>query len=306
MTEKVRWEEMFPDELDAALARCPVVYLAYGLCEPHGLHNAVGMDAIKAHGIAVRAAEAHGGIVAPPYYWHIHEIAYEAPWSERHIGDRNPWLTAIPPWVLFHDLWYHLRNAAARGFKAGIVLTGHCGSPQDFKLVCDIFMRHSPLRIWAGSNGETITLPDVGEGHAGASETSQLMALCPELVDLSRIPPGSPEEINRIMATGRDARESSRAFGEAIVASEVAFLGERAAELLAAWRPPERPASRHPGNPLGALTFGEAERLWRAEVEPLLPQFDSLNRSPGAAPVDPASTWAPNEMSHAALFGVGP
>ena len=44
---KVRWEEMFPDELDAALARCPVVYVPLGLCEPHGLHNALGLDALK-------------------------------------------------------------------------------------------------------------------------------------------------------------------------------------------------------------------------------------------------------------------
>jgi hypothetical protein len=93
---------------------------------------------------------------------------------------------------------------------------------------------------------------------------------------------------------------------EEVVASEVAFLGERAAELLAAWRPSERPDPPHPGNPLGALTFGEAERLWRTEVEPLLPQFESLNHWPGGTPVDPASPWAPNEMSHAALFGVGP
>ena len=56
MTPKVRWEEMFPDELDAALARCPLVYLTYGLCEPHGLHNAVGLDGLKAHGLACRAA----------------------------------------------------------------------------------------------------------------------------------------------------------------------------------------------------------------------------------------------------------
>ena len=33
---EVRWERMFPDELEAAFAACPVVYFAYGLCEPHG------------------------------------------------------------------------------------------------------------------------------------------------------------------------------------------------------------------------------------------------------------------------------
>ena len=73
MRKEVRWERMFPDELEAALNACPAVYFTYGLCEPHGPQNAVGLDALKAHGIACRAAHTHGGIVAPPDYWHIHE-----------------------------------------------------------------------------------------------------------------------------------------------------------------------------------------------------------------------------------------
>src|SRR5215831_11393881 len=70
---EVRWERMFPDELEQRFQDCPVVYFAYGLCEPHGPQNAVGLDTLKAHAIACRAAQTHGGIVAPPDYWHIHE-----------------------------------------------------------------------------------------------------------------------------------------------------------------------------------------------------------------------------------------
>ena len=36
---EVRWELMFPDELEAAVAEFPVVYMPYGLCEPHGPQN---------------------------------------------------------------------------------------------------------------------------------------------------------------------------------------------------------------------------------------------------------------------------
>jgi len=167
MTPRVRWEEMFPDELDAALAACPLVYLTYGLCEPHGLHNAVGLDALKAHGLACRAAEAHGGIVAPPFFWHVHEIGYEAAWAERTIGDRNPWLTSVPPWVLYKMFLYQLRAVAARGFHAAIVLSGHAPHQDDFRRICAIFMRHSPLRIWAGGEHEAsdgIEYPSVAAG----------------------------------------------------------------------------------------------------------------------------------------------
>jgi creatinine amidohydrolase len=295
---------MFPDELDAALERRPVVYLTYGLCEPHGLHNAVGLDALKAHSVACRAAEEHGGIVAPPFFWHIHEIAYEAPWSERHIGDRNPWLTSVPPWVFFKDVLYHLRNVAARGFQAALVITGHGGGPEkDLKQVAAIFMRHSPLRIWAGGDWEAIEVEGVHSDHAGRTETSALWAHRPELVDMSRLASGTPEEIRRVMATGGDAGQASRRLGEAIVASQVAWFGRTAAELLAAYRPPEQPASRAPGNPLGALTFGQTERIWREEIVPLLPRFVTTNMWAGQARVDPASPWSPNEMSHADLLG---
>jgi len=94
---EVQWERMFPDELEQAFAACPVVYFTYGLCEPHGPQNTLGLDELKAHAIACQAARHNGGIVAPADYWHIHEIGLYAAWAEKAVG-RPPhaWLTAIP------------------------------------------------------------------------------------------------------------------------------------------------------------------------------------------------------------------
>ena len=93
---EVRWERMFPDELEAAFENRPIVYLPYGLCEPHGPINAVGMDALRAHSTSVLAAERHGGIVAPANYWHIHEQGGYGTWAHSRVGDARPWLTALP------------------------------------------------------------------------------------------------------------------------------------------------------------------------------------------------------------------
>jgi hypothetical protein len=60
---EVRWERMFPDELERAFRERPVAYLTYGLCEPHGPQNAVGLDALKAHAIACRAARSYGDVL---------------------------------------------------------------------------------------------------------------------------------------------------------------------------------------------------------------------------------------------------
>ena len=105
---KVRWERMFPDELEAALEACPMVYLPYGLCEPHGWHNAVGMDAIRAHECSCQAAQAHGGIVAPPFYWHCHEIGGYGSWGHNQINqeltmaDSNTALDVFEEYLLSH------------------------------------------------------------------------------------------------------------------------------------------------------------------------------------------------------------
>ena len=76
---------MFLDQLELAFAECPVVYFTYGLCEPHGPHNGLGLDELKAHAIACATAHAHGGIVAPPDYWHIHEVGGYGNWAHHNV-----------------------------------------------------------------------------------------------------------------------------------------------------------------------------------------------------------------------------
>ena len=59
---EVRWERMFPGQLEASFAQCPLVYFTYGMCEPHGPHCGVGLDGLKAHAIG-------GERQTPPSIW---------------------------------------------------------------------------------------------------------------------------------------------------------------------------------------------------------------------------------------------
>jgi creatinine amidohydrolase len=297
MQRSVQWEEMFPDELDEALEDCPVVYLTFGLCEPHGLHNALGVDALKPHGVACAAARTHGGIVAPPFFWHIHEMGVEAPWGDKTIGDRNPWLSSLPPWVFYKVVWFQLRAVAARGFKAALLLTGHSPYEEDLRRVAEAFMRHDSLRIWAGADLEAQHDRSGVDGHAGRYETSVMWALHPGLVDISRLATGSDEVVGATMATGLTAAQSSRRYGEQIVQAKVEWLGAKARDLLAAYEPPKRSRQPIPGNPLGALTFDEAEALWHQEVEPMLADFVSWREDTSYGLLPEGSTWGPNAKS---------
>lgn len=236
MTVEVRWERLFRDQIEARFADRPVLYLTYGLCEPHGPHNALGLDALKAHAIAVRAAEAHGGIVAPPDYWHIHELGLWAAWSHQEIGEVRPWLTSVPPWHHFKSVCYQIRAADALGFKAIILLTGHYGpNYEDLKTLVDLLQPSVGARMHGLPDFEANQpgFDGLTGDHAGKVETSLLWALEPACVDLSRLEAADlPAER---FATGGTAAESDRAVGERMVADEVQWLGDKARELLAAY-----------------------------------------------------------------------
>lgn len=275
---EVQWERMFPDELEAALAACPVVYFAYGLCEPHGPQNAVGLDALKAHGICCRAARAHGGVVAPPDYWHVHEIGLYATWADRCVGDARPWLTAMPPWQHFKNVCYHVRAADALGFRAALLLTGHYGPNwQDLKTLLALLQPHLAMRLYGLPDLEANQPGFDGDGHSGGDhagrvETSLLWALEPDCVDVSRLPAASARGPHFAMAD--DAADADRRTGERMVDDEVRWLGDKARALLADYDAGAH-AARTP------MSFAALERFWEAEVRPRLKDFASMQYGDG-------------------------
>ncbi len=189
--KEVRWERMFPDQLEKAFQERPVVYFTYGLCEPHGPQNALGLDALKAHAIACEAARVFGGIVSPPDFWHIHELGGYGVWGSKYVGEvKRKWLTCVPPWVHFKNVCYHVRAADVIGFHAAIFLTGHYGPNwQDLKLLLDLIQPYTKTRLYGlpdfeanqpGFDGDSRS----GGDHAGKVETSLLWELEPACVDI--------------------------------------------------------------------------------------------------------------------------
>lgn len=292
---EVRWPYMFPDELEAAMAHRPVVYLPLGLCELHGYGNAVGLDALNAEGIAVRAARHDGGIVAPTVYWHEQEIGECAVWSHKTIGSARPWMTALPPWVFLKNLLYQFRTFDALGFKVAVALTGHAGPGlPDIRRLTELVQPHLRTRLIA-----RFTLDDVMAqarelgwemAHAGALEASCLLAVAPECVDASRFPrPGElpPRGTHQPLATGGDINLSRRRDGEWLVDQIVARLSEHVQAALDAH-------DRHAVGEHKPLSFADTQTLWREQVMPVLPSFASM-KHPAADRMPPAdSPWRLN------------
>jgi creatinine amidohydrolase len=289
---EVRWERMFPDQLEDSFALCPLVYFTYGLCEPHGPHNALGLDELKAHAIACAAARVNGGIVAPPDFWHIHEVGGYGIWAHHHIGKPpHTWLTSLPPWQHFKNVCYQVRTADALGFHAAILLTGHYGPNwQDLNRLVAAIQPFVGTRLYALPEFESNYKGFTGDGsntgdHAGRVETSLLWALEPECVDVSRIP--DPDQAGTHFALGRDAFEANRQVGERMVEDEITWLGNKGRELLDTY---DRLQPVHT-----LQTFRDVETLWSKVVLPELQEFESMkNIWEGQQPIPDDSPWSAN------------
>jgi len=241
MEKKVHWLEMVPDELLAAIEEHPVCYCAYGLAEPHGPYNPIGLDFLKARGICERAAREHGGVVAPPFAWHVQDRPM-FDWCAKQ-GITQTLTSPIPADLWLRTVCHQIGAFDRRGFRVAFLITGHYGGLEvDMRLLCEYYRRRTgtPLELWAGADWELITRGDYRGDHAGMTETSQMLALRPELVDLSRKVDGWP--------TGRwaghefptkDGRTPSAELGEQIVGSQIERLGELQRDLLGAYVPKE-------------------------------------------------------------------
>ncbi len=179
---EVRLEFLRPQELEDARATCATIFQPLGTIEWHGLHNVVGVDAVKAHALCVRAAQAGGGVVAPALYGGVGGL------SEPHTFIMDPeddvFSRLLRPW-----LEQLCREMARDGFRAIIILTGHYGAAQQI-VVRETAVRMSrALAIPVLGTPEYMLALDVDYtgDHAAWGETSLMMHLYPDTVKLSRL-----------------------------------------------------------------------------------------------------------------------
>ncbi len=229
---------MFPDEMLEAIAKRPVCYCAYGLAEPHGNYNALGLDWIKAQTLVERAAQMHGGVVAPPVAWHIAERPFFDFFGS--CGIKQSLCSSIPEDLFFRMLLYQIRALDARGFRVGILITGHYGGLEDdMRLLADYYIRRtgSPIQLAALADWEVIRFENYHGDHAGICETSQLMALRPDLVDLKRREnsSGSGPWAGHGFPTP-DGRMPSEKIGQNILDSQIKELGKLQRKLLKSYK----------------------------------------------------------------------
>jgi len=179
---KLRYEEMTPAELKAALESRPVVYMPCGLLEWHADHLPLGTDGLKAHAICLRAAERTGGVVLP------------VNWVGVHGFDMFAGSLVYQRETVKRVMLGTLRELEKIGAKVVVLLTGHYGRNQVdlVKEVADEFMQGSVVCVIAQPEYEEVT-DEHGEtpaDHAGKWETSFMMLFYPKLVRMDKFRTG--------------------------------------------------------------------------------------------------------------------
>jgi len=192
--------EMTNPEVEAFLSTRHTVIIPTGATEQHGPHGPLLTDVLIPQEIARRIAPTIGAVVAPPINYAL---------SYPHVGFTGLVQVRISTFMaLIEDLCV---SFATSGFKRIIFLNGHydntyaiaygCAAAAD-KLARDV--KAFPVNYWDALTAEEI---DEWSGlknglHANRAETSAVLAINPDLVDMERANAEFPPFPNYTVNTG--------------------------------------------------------------------------------------------------------
>jgi creatinine amidohydrolase len=272
---KVQAELMRPDEVLEARRRAPVAFLPIGPLEWHGPHLPLGTDGLHAHHVAAEVARTVGGIVLPPLFAGADSLQGPGtgesiehlglPPGERVLGMDYPGNPVRSSYVdegvvglLVREL---VRSLKQEPYKLFVIVNGH-GAPSHQRVLRRVALEESEpdgMKVLFVTAWTPPRPPATNPGHADRLETSLLMALEPDAVDVSRLP-RRPEKLG---------------YADFGIVDGAAFDGRPQPDLAVPDENDPRNSSADEGAHLfegevqhvreivvGALTAGDRDRLW--------------------------------------------
>ena len=212
-SEKVRYTELRPGEFLERLNEKPIAYLPLGTLEWHGEHLPLGTDAIISEGVMVECAQRFGGIVMPPIHLGPDRTALQDDGATLHGMDTsdkttpNRQLPGSCYWVsegfylsLIDEILKQIKRA---GFQA-VFASGHGPSNRSWNQNREEREKRFGMKL-LGVPPDFAKSWKIQNDHAAISETSAILAIRPELADLSQLP-----EDRAIWPQGVNGRQDPR------------------------------------------------------------------------------------------------
>lgn len=196
---KVLYEELTPKEFRVRIAEAPIAYLPLGTIEWHGEHLPLGSDGLQSKKFLETVATEVGGIVLPMYFlgpdiskavdekelygMDIHR-AKEHGRPEQQLDGSAYWISDS----LFSDVveatLVQLKRA---GFKI-VVYHGHGPSTGFVSKRSEEWQKKYDIKMFNCWGGESPKGYGIMTDHAAMNETSLVMAMYPELVQMENLP----------------------------------------------------------------------------------------------------------------------
>ncbi|MDD6174641.1 MAG: creatininase family protein [Firmicutes bacterium] len=267
---EVRYHRLRPQQIVERRSQCPVAYIPIGTIEWHGVHNPTGTDTLQAEEIAVRCAQIGGGLAFPPLWYgeNRSETLMDATAADRSeiaremgldpdnfLPERMPF-SVMDQTLNYSRLLIHiLAEVESLGFRVGVLVAGHYPLVDHARAAALLFNKRARTRqdgmlAWAFSDYLLVgDLYECAGDHAGGWETSHMMAIAPETVDLGLLAPKGeplvgcmgkmpPQDANA--AFGRETLEKAceRAVQEAMhrLKHRQAYLGHGTCMQEGLWR----------------------------------------------------------------------
>jgi creatinine amidohydrolase len=183
----MNWQDLTSDQFPAAVKAAQGVCLVpLGCLERHAHHLPVGTDKFIAHELCRRAAELEPALVFPDYFF-----------TQILEGAHYPGCIAISPDLILALLENVCAEIARNGLDKVVLVNAHGGNSNllSFFAQAQLASRrdyvvyvvdHPPLlkedEALAGQWQTTV------DGHAGEIETSEILAIAPQLVHMEAVP----------------------------------------------------------------------------------------------------------------------
>ena len=225
--EKVRYAELLPHEFRFRLAHKPIAYLPLGTLEWHGEHLPLGSDAIISQGVMMECACQFGGIVMPPIHLGpdrstLQENSIQLQGMDtadtttphRQLDGSCYWISEGLFMTLIDTILEQIKRA---GFLA-VFADGHGPSRGSWVQNLEERQARFGLKLFGVTNDFRDTWRSQMD-HAAKNETSLVMALKPDLVDLSQL--SSNREVWPQGVGGQDPRDATADLGRKWVKASV-------------------------------------------------------------------------------------
>ena len=175
------WSEFSHTSIPKAAGKTEVVVMVTGALEAHGTHLPLGTDSILPTYLAEKVAEKTNALVLPTI-----------PFGDSWDFNKFPGTISIDPQVLTQFYKSVMTGVFKNRFRYLIVLNGHGGNVPALKMAAKAATEKGECVViivnWWRDLAETARkiVEETPSGHAAEDETSEVLHVRPDLVDMSK------------------------------------------------------------------------------------------------------------------------